>query len=206
MPSSNWYVITLNTECAQIGGCAAPSPQETWFRGELAANPTKNVIVIWHKPRFSSGATNLAELQAFWADAYAAGVDLVLVGHDHVYERFMPMDATGASDPTNGVTQITIGTGGEGHHTFSTIKATSLVRNADTFGVLKLTLHASSFDWAFLPEPGHTFTDAGSQAVHGGPNGAPVISAVSISPRRSCDSRPWARRCARQRVTNVPNR
>ncbi|HYU67028.1 MAG TPA: LamG-like jellyroll fold domain-containing protein, partial [Jatrophihabitantaceae bacterium] len=180
VPASNWRVITLNSECAQVGGCIAGSVQETWYESELAASAAKNVIVIWHKPRWSSGSTNLVELQAFWADAYAAGVDLVLVGHDHVYERFMPMDAAGASDPVAGVTQITIGTGGEGHHTFGTPKATSLVRNATTFGVLKLTLHAASFEWAFLPEPGQTFSDAGSQAVHDAPNQAPLVSSVVI--------------------------
>jgi fibronectin type 3 domain-containing protein len=182
VPGSNWHVITLNTECAQVGGCVAGSPQETWFRGDLASSLGKNVIVIWHKPRWSSGATNLAELQAFWNDAYTYGVDLVLVGHDHLYERLAPMNATGASDPTNGVPQITIGTGGEGHHSFATIRPTSVVRNSDTFGVLKLTLHATSFDWTFLPEPGKTFTDSGTQPVHGSPGGAPTISAVSISP------------------------
>jgi fibronectin type 3 domain-containing protein len=182
VPGSNWHVITLNTECAQVGGCVAGSPQETWFRGDLGANSGKNVIVIWHKPRWSSGATNLTELQAFWSDAYNYGVDLVLVGHDHLYERLAPTNTTGGADPTNGVPQITIGTGGEGHHTFGTIRPTSVARNSDTFGVLKLTLHATSFDWTFLPEPGKTFTDSGTQAVHGSPGGAPTISAVSISP------------------------
>jgi fibronectin type 3 domain-containing protein len=178
-----WHVAVLDSECAKVtGGCGATSAQVTWFRSDLAANTDRNVIVVWHKPRFSSGATTATETQPFWDVAYQYGVDLILVGHDHVYERMAPMNAAGAADPLNGIRQITVGTGGEGHHTFGTTEPASLVRNADTFGVLKLTLHPTSYDWVFLPEDGKTFTDSGSAPVNAGPNHAPVISSVTISP------------------------
>ena len=172
---SLWHVVNLDSECAKVpGGCGVGSAQELWLKADLAANSTKNVIAIWHKPRFSSGATNLTELQPLIDDLYAAGVDIGLVGHDHIYERFQPLDPTGAFDPVYGIKHFTVGTGGEAHHTAGAPKPTSEALNATTFGIFKLTLHATSYDWEFLPVAGETFTDSGSASVHDAPNGSPV--------------------------------
>ena len=46
------------------------------------------------------------------------------------------------------------------------IRANSQVRSSGTYGVLKLTLHANSYDWQFIPVAGKTFTDSGTQATH----------------------------------------
>ena len=158
-----------------LGGCGVGSAQELWLRADLAANASENVIALWHKPRYSSGQTNLQALQPLWDDLYAAGVDILLDGHDHIYERFVPMKsgATPADppveDPIYGIQQFTVGTGGEAHHSLGTTLSTSVVRNNDTFGIFKLTLHADSYDWVFLPIDGYTFTDSGTGAVHGAP-------------------------------------
>ena len=78
-PDSNWHVVNLDSECAQVagGGCDAGSDQELWLKADLAANHTKNVIALWHKPRYSSGITNLQTLQPLWDDLYLAGVDIL---------------------------------------------------------------------------------------------------------------------------------
>ena len=95
------------------------------------------------------------------------GIDLIVNGHAHNYERFAPQDANGNLDTARGIIEIVAGTGGEGHYSFnSTAAPNSLVRNSDTFGVLRLTLHQSSFDWKFIPVAGMTFTDSGTQACH----------------------------------------
>src|SRR4029079_9702852 len=168
-----WHVLVLDSECARVvGGCAATYAQLTWATADLNANVAKTLIVIWHKPRYSSAVTNLAELQPFMDLAYRYGAEMVLVGHDHVYERQAPMNAAGTADPTNGVRLFTIGTGAAALQSFGTPRATSEVRNATTYGVMKFTLHQSSFDWQFLPMAGQTFTDSGSQAVHSSPNPA----------------------------------
>ena len=121
IPSSNWHIVNLDSECEDVpGGCAAGSPQELWLKADLAANSTKNVIALWHKPLFSSAGTNQTELQPFVDDLYAAGADLVLDGHDHVYERIAPLDATGTPDPAHGIRYITVGTGGDSHQAFGT--------------------------------------------------------------------------------------
>jgi len=109
---------------------------------------------------------NNSSFQALWQDAYNGGVEIVLSGHDHQYERFAPMNASGALDTAEGVREFVVGTGGAPLYSFGTIQPNSEVRNSLTWGVLKLTLHSASFDWQFVPVSGMSFTDSGSQACH----------------------------------------
>jgi hypothetical protein len=90
-----WHLIALNSECAHVGGCGKGSRQERWLRADLATHPTRCTLAYWHKPRFSSGMHgNDATYDALWQALYAAGADVVLVGHDHDYERFAPRRPT----------------------------------------------------------------------------------------------------------------
>ncbi len=110
---ADWHVVNLDSECANVpgGGCAAGSDQHDWLLADLAANASKNVIAVWHKPRFSSGSTNLVEMSDIVSSLYAAGVDLALVGHDHIYEVFQPLDPAGNHDPAFGIRHMTFGNG-----------------------------------------------------------------------------------------------
>jgi hypothetical protein len=165
-----WHVVVLNSNCSFVGGCQAGSAQEQWLRADLAAHQASCTVALWHHPRFSSGGHgNDVAMQPFWQDLYDAGADLVLSGHDHDYERFAPQTPTGAADPAYGLREIVAGTGGASHSPIATVVANSEVRDADTFGVLKLTLRGGSYDWQFVPEAGKTFTDAGSGSCHGAP-------------------------------------
>ncbi len=165
-----WHVIVLNSNCSNVGGCAAGSPQEAWLRSDLGANAGKCTLAYWHHPRFtSSDVGNDSDVAVFWQDLYNAHADLVLNGHAHNYERFAPQDPAGTANPTNGITEIIVGTGGEDHASISSTIGNSAVHNTNTFGVLKLALHATSFSWQFIPETqsgNGTFTDSGSQACH----------------------------------------
>ena len=165
-----WHVVALNSECAPVGGCEAGSPQETWLRADLAANQLDNILAYWHHPRYSSGFTHgsSTRVRDLYQALYEFGADVLLAGHEHNYERFAPQDADGRADPAWGIRQFVVGTGGGGHYDFCAAIANSEVRNADTFGVLKLTLHPDSYDWEFVPEAGRTFTDTGSSPTHAG--------------------------------------
>ncbi|HXD10089.1 MAG TPA: DNRLRE domain-containing protein, partial [Anaerolineales bacterium] len=157
-----WHIIALNSNCSQVGGCGVGSPQEQWLKTDLATHPNICTIAYWHHPRFSSGQHgNNASYDAFWKDLYAAGADIVMSGHDHDYERFAPQNPSGAAD-ANGIQQFVVGTGGKNHYGLTAVQPNSVVRNTDTYGVLKLTLHPTSYDWQFVPEPGKTFSDSGS--------------------------------------------
>ena len=162
-----WHVIALNSECAQIGGCGAGSPQEQWLRADLAAHPTQCTLAYWHRPLFNSGYTGTTpEMTQIWQDLYDAGAEVVLSGHSHSYERFAPQTATGAVDAARGIRQFVVGTGGQAHHALRTIQPNSASVNTTTFGVLKLALYPGGYDWQFVPEAGGGFTDAGSAGCH----------------------------------------
>src|SRR3990170_8350684 len=165
-----WHLIALNSECAQIGGCDAGSPQETWLRADLAANQLGNILAYWHRTRYSSGLTHgsATRVRDLYQALYDFHADLIIVGHEHNYERFAPQDADGGADPAWGIREFVVGTGGASHYNFGPPLPNSEVRNSDTFGVLKLTLHPNSYDWDFVPEAGKTFTDSGSSPTHAG--------------------------------------
>ena len=162
-----WHLIALNASCAKVGGCGAGSPEEIWLKNDLATHTNRCTLAFWHNPRYSSGGVgNDSTFSPFWQDLYNANAELVLVGHDHEYERFAPQNASSGLDTARGIREFVVGTGGKTHTSFATIRANSEVRNNDTFGFLKLTLHPSSYDWQFVPEPGKTFADSGSTACH----------------------------------------
>ena len=102
----------------------------------------------------------------FWDALYEAGADLVVNGHDHDYERFVPVDPAGHPDPTRGIRQIVAGTGGAALRQFETENPNSLVRDASAHGVLRLDLRPGAYDWEFNPVSGGSFTDRGSGTCH----------------------------------------
>jgi len=164
-----WRVYVLNSQCSQVS-CSADSPQVRWLRADLAANPRECVVALWHESRFSSGPHGDATwVGPFWDALYAAGAEIVLSGHDHMYERFEPMDPTGALDRTKGLVQFVVGTGGIGFVQVSNVRPTSVIRENSTFGVLKLTLRPEGYDWQFVPVAGRTFADSGSGTCHSAP-------------------------------------
>jgi hypothetical protein len=93
---------------------------------------------------------------------HLAGTEIVLVGHDHIYERFKPQDAAGIADPERGVRSFTVGTGGARLYSLRTPQPNSEVRDASTHGVLRLTLSSTDYRWAFVPVDGGAARDEGS--------------------------------------------
>jgi len=163
-----WHIIVLNSNCDQIGGCNSDSSQEQWLKNDLAANPALCTLAYWHHPLFSSGEHgNDPEMLDLWRDLYAAGVELVLNGHDHNYERFAPQNPEGGLDPERGIRQIVVGTGGVKLRDVSKpYKPNSEVVISHTYGVIKFDLQATSYTWTFLPVAGKTASDSGSGTCH----------------------------------------
>ena len=165
-----WHIIVLNSLCSFPVDCSSTSPQAQWLKADLAANPpTKNCsLALWHVPLYSSTSSSASTtVQPFWQILFNAGVDLIVNGGAHNYERFAPQDPNGNLNTTNGIVEIVVGTGGESHYAFdAATAANSVIRNSSTFGVLQLTLHATSYSWQFVPVAGQTFTDSGTQACH----------------------------------------
>lgn len=150
-----WHLISLDSEIDASAGSA----QEQWLKNDLQAHKAYCTLAYWHKPRFSSGVNgNYAAYATLWQDLYAAGADVILNGHDHDYERFGAQNPSAQPDP-KGIREFVVGTGGRNHFALATRQPNSQVFNSDTFGVLELTLHPTSYDWRFQPVAGAGFTD-----------------------------------------------
>jgi hypothetical protein len=154
-----WHVISLNSEISGSSG----SPQDRWLQADLAAHPNQCILAYWHKPRFSSGRVHgsSSSMANLWRRLQAARADVVLVSHEHNYERFARQNADGAADP-QGIRQFVVGTGGADLSQFGRPIANSEVRNGSTHGVLEIVLRPARYDWRFVPVAGVSFTDSGT--------------------------------------------
>jgi len=163
-----WHIVVLNSNCSQAGGCSSGSAQERWLRADLQAHPAACTIAAWHHPRFNTSSKGLktnGATQALWQALYDNHADIVLNGHVHHYERWAPMTPAGVYD-ANGIREFIVGTGGIDLGGSGSASGNLEVLEKKTFGVLRLALHPTSYDWQFLPVAGQSFSDAGSSACH----------------------------------------
>ncbi len=161
----SWHVIALNSNCWAIKGCSLDDPQAQWLLSDLKNNSKKCTLAMWHHPFVSASTHGNSEfMDDIWDILYKNGADLVLVGHDHVYERFAPMDSNGNTDK-NGIREFVVGTGGRSLYPFKTKPATLEASQNTIYGVLKLKLSENGYSWDFVGvDP--TFKDSGQDLCH----------------------------------------
>lgn len=158
-----WHIIALNS----LVGIESNSEQAQWLHADLASHPSVCTLAYWHYPRWSSGAVgNFVEMDPIIRILYENNVDIVLSGHDHIYERFSPQNPDGTLDTTRGIREFVVGTGGATHHAMGQIQPNSEVHNNDTFGVLEFLLYPDGYAWEFIPVRGSSFTDSGFDYCH----------------------------------------
>ena len=155
----SWHIISLNS--------SAPadfrSRQHRWLREDLEKNQTTCTLAYWHVPVFSSGAHgSKPDMLEVWELLYESGVEVVVNGHDHDYERFAPQDPKGQFDPERGIRQFVVGTGGAGVYRFKETAKNSEVRQWQSYGVIKFSLYPGRYDWEFITAKGQPFEDKGS--------------------------------------------
>ena len=202
-----WHVIALNSDCSD-SGCAdsvagaTSSAQVSWLQSDLAANRSACTLAYWHHPRFASGfVSDSPGVGPLWTALYNAHADVVLNGHDHLYERYAQQDPNGNATP-NGIREFVVGTGGESLSPIVSAEPNLQVSDSSDFGVLGLTLGAGSYDWAFRSTSG-TVIDSGTTACHGSGTGPTASAARDIAaadvprlirrePRLAFDARPLA--------------
>lgn len=156
---AGWHIVSLNSNVPMQAGSA----QEQWLRADLRSSGASCVLAYWHHPLFSSGPHgNDARSLDIWRVLDERDADVVLSGHDHLYERFAPQTPDGVRD-ARGIRQFVIGTGGAPLYSPMSVRPNSEVIHAASFGVLKLTLSASSYRWEFLASDGHV-ADEGAAA------------------------------------------
>jgi acid phosphatase type 7 len=158
----SWHVVSLNSTVPADSGSA----QAQWLRQDLESNRAGCTVAYWHHALFSSGQNgDHSWMQDIWRILYDAGVDVVLNGDDHLYERFAPQDPAGRADVQRGIREFIVGTGGADLYGFPHLKPNSEVR-ASVHGVLKLTLTSGSYTWEFVPVAGEAFRDSGTGVCH----------------------------------------
>ena len=172
----SWHIIGLNSDCSN-SGCqdsvagTASSAEVSWLQADLATHPNQCILAYWHHPRFSSGwVSNSPGVAPFWNALYAAHADVVLNGHDHMYERFAQQSPSQVAAST-GIREFVVGTGGESLFEMSTIQPNMQAVDNHHFGVLFLTLHPDSYQWTFRATNG-TVLDSGSTPCHHGSTGS----------------------------------
>jgi acid phosphatase type 7 len=160
-----WLVVHLNS-AGQVGTGQATSAeiaqQNAALQDILATDTHSCEVVAWHHPRYSSGEHgNIGFVDPWYETAYANGVDVILNGHDHDYERFAPQDGDGNAVAA-GIRQFVVGTGGISPRPFSAVKPNSEVRIVDR-GVMSMQLRDDgSYSWAFVDDITGAVDDAGT--------------------------------------------
>jgi 3',5'-cyclic AMP phosphodiesterase CpdA len=167
----SWHMVVLNSDCWRVGGCDSDDPQAVWLRRDLERSSALCTLAVWHRPPFSSGRYGAPEdtrrVRPLWRVLDEQGVDVLLTGHEHSYERFAPMDAEGKRDDAHGVRLFIVGTGGGNLRRFENAPLpTTEARQDNTWGVLKLDLKPAGYDWKFLPVAGSSFSDSGAGSCH----------------------------------------
>lgn len=176
-----WHVIVLNTNISMNVGSA----QNNWLKADLDASQSQCTMAYFHHPLYSStggggsGGLTYSSVRPLVDLLYQGGVELLLAGHRHFYERLAPMKPDGTRDTVNGTRHIIVGTGGKSGGDETNVFPTSEARNGDTYGVVKMYLYEDGYAWKFVPIAGKTFTDSGSTSCHGRPGAPPPPGGVS---------------------------
>jgi len=160
----SWHIISLDSSIS----ATRDSKQVEWLRQDLKEHPATCTLVYWHIPVFSSGPhgtepQDTGWMMHVWRVLYEFGVDVVVNGHDHDYERFAPQNPDGKADP-RGIREFVVGTGGAGLYHFRAIRPNSEARSNRSYGVLKLVLRSTDYSWDFVVGAGEPFQDSGTAA------------------------------------------
>ncbi|MDP9241836.1 MAG: metallophosphoesterase [Actinomycetota bacterium] len=163
--------VPISSNPIHTNGCGPGSSMYAWLQQDLALHPNSQfpcTIAYFHHPLFAwwqyRETIAMLGIQPLFQALDRAGVDVILNGHFHNYERWQPQNAFGLPDP-NGPAEFVVGTGGDTYESFPTDKqqpANLQAYQAHSFGVLKMTLHPESYDYEFVPAPGQRpYQDAG---------------------------------------------
>jgi hypothetical protein len=157
-----WHLISLDSNCGHVG-CEAGTRQYSWLRRDLARSSADCTLAYWHHPRWSSGGSGSnPQMTPFVRLLWRAHAEVLLSGHEHNYERFAPQSPEGGRRP-RGVAQFVVGTGGKSLGSIDHAEDNSLVREDESYGVLRMVLHPHSYEFAFRSVLGSNFRDAGAR-------------------------------------------
>jgi chitodextrinase len=161
--AGGWHFISLNSNTSRIGVNTA-SAQYMWLQQDLAANAQTCTIAYYHHPLFNIGPEGSTALMSdIWALLAQSGVEIVINGHDHTYQRWVPLNGSGQPG-ANGITEFVAGASGHGLQTIKTSDsrvAFSTDVNPTGFGALKLILNTNGAAFQYVNSSG-TVLDSGT--------------------------------------------
>ncbi|RPJ42942.1 MAG: alkaline phosphatase [Chloroflexi bacterium] len=158
----NWHIVSLNSNC-ESAGCGEDSAQALWLRDDLEKSPQACTLLYWHHPIRSSGKVPVdLSGEVFWQIASDFGAEIVINGHDHHYERFVPLDRDGIASPDSGIRSFIVGTGGAWLFDLDKPLPITATRDNSTYGVILFLLYPDRYEWEFIPVKGGGYTDKGS--------------------------------------------
>jgi Calcineurin-like phosphoesterase len=163
-PARNFWFVVGDWLLVSLDAWSNRRAAQRFLRRSLAADDHLCELAYWHQPRWSSGEHgNGWDIAGLWTIAVRRGVDVVLNGHDHDYERFARLGVGGAPT-TEGTREFVVGTGGVGLRTFGPAVRGSQ-RRIRSFGVLRMMLKPASYSWSFR-NPRNRALDTGWTACH----------------------------------------
>lgn len=171
--AGGWHFISLDNTSKYIG--SAPSnanfkAETTWLQQDLSSDTSDCTLAYFHEPMFNVGPEgSAANTAGIWQILAQNHVTLVLNGHDHDYQRWTPMDATGTPAPA-GTTEIVDGSGGHGHQARATTDSRLVASDFTHYGALRLSLGTAGAGYQFVDTAGETL-DSGSVSCQGGNGG-----------------------------------
>jgi hypothetical protein len=161
-----WHVIALNSEIIFRRDLRSMvQEQEKWLRDDLKDHGKPCTLAYWHRPLFSSGTHgDTPEAERLWEILYENGVDLVVNGHEHHYERFIPQTPLGIPDSVKGIEEIIVGTGGaELRGLRYPLAPNSAMQIVGYHGVMKLTLGDGEYRHSFIDAQGRVWDEGGGK-------------------------------------------
>ena len=157
--AGSWHIISLDANISRSVG----SPQYQWLFNDLNANTQPCTLAFWHQPILNIGQEggDLGSPGAMdtWALLAQKGVDMVVNGHDHTYQRYVPVDGN-LNPSSSGITEFIAGTGGHAQGSFVTSDS-RLAASATGFGALKLVLNSAGAYYEYDNTAGTTI-DSGT--------------------------------------------
>ncbi|MFL5838888.1 MAG: fibronectin type III domain-containing protein, partial [Thermoleophilaceae bacterium] len=166
--ANGWHFIALDST-SQFGQTASGSPMYNWLQNDLRTNRTTCMVAYWHHPPFNIGAEGYStRMDEIWNLLASQHVAMALTGHDHDYQRWVPLDGTGNAS-SNGVTEFVAGTGGHSEQSFvGTDPRVAAAFSNTQFGALRMELNSSGAAYQFVTAAGQRL-DSGSVQCPGSP-------------------------------------
>jgi acid phosphatase type 7 len=168
---NGWHFVSLNSNITHSSGSA----QETWLKSDLSSHKTMPIIAVWHSPRYACGGSHASDtsMQTMWADLYDAGADFVFNGHNHYYQRWVPLNKTtpnAVADSTAGLTEVVVGSYGVSTYSVCTTVDSRVAKQAggnSGIGAFFMTLSSDGkYTYEYVLANGTVYDSGSGQSHH----------------------------------------